>query len=32
MYAARLGHERVAGMNPFASMLAEGMSVALDSR
>ena len=31
MYAARLGHERVAGMNPFASMLAEGMSVALGS-
>ena len=25
------GHERVAGMNPFASMLAEGMSVALGS-
>jgi predicted amidohydrolase YtcJ len=31
MYAARLGRERVAGMNPFASMLAEGMSVALGS-
>ena len=31
MYAARLGHERVGGMNPFASMLAEGMSVALGS-
>jgi hypothetical protein len=31
MYAARLGRERVTGMNPFATMLAEGMSVALGS-
>jgi len=31
MYAARLGSERAAGMNPFASMLAAGMTLALGS-
>jgi predicted amidohydrolase YtcJ len=31
MYAARLGRERAAGMNPFASMLAAGMTLALGS-
>ena len=31
MYAARLGHERVAGMNPFATMVAAGMSLAFGS-
>lgn len=31
MYAARLGRERVQGMNAFASMMAEGMTVALGS-
>jgi hypothetical protein len=31
MYAARLGRERAVGMNPFASMLAAGMTLALGS-
>jgi len=31
MYAARLGRERVAGMNPFATMAAAGMSLAFGS-
>jgi hypothetical protein len=31
MYAARLGAERASGMNPFASMMAAGMTVALGS-
>jgi predicted amidohydrolase YtcJ len=31
MYAARLGPERAAGMNPFATMQAAGMSLALGS-
>jgi predicted amidohydrolase YtcJ len=31
MYAARLGRERVAGMNPFAAMSAAGMSLAFGS-
>jgi predicted amidohydrolase YtcJ len=31
MYAARLGRERVAGMNPFATMHAAGMALALGS-
>jgi len=31
MYAARLGRERVVGMNPFATMLAAGMSLAFGS-
>lgn len=31
MYAVRLGRARAAGMNPFATMLAEGMTVALGS-
>jgi predicted amidohydrolase YtcJ len=31
MYAARLGRERVAGMNPFATMQAAGLSLALGS-
>jgi predicted amidohydrolase YtcJ len=31
MYAARLGRERAAGMNPFATMLAAGMTLALGS-
>ena len=31
MYAARLGRERAAGMNPFATMAAAGMSLALGS-
>jgi predicted amidohydrolase YtcJ len=31
MYAARLGADRVAGMNPFATMMAEGLGVALGS-
>jgi predicted amidohydrolase YtcJ len=31
MYAERLGPERVRGMNPFASMMAAGMTVALGS-
>ncbi len=31
MYAARLGAERASGMNPFASMLAAGMTVAFGS-
>ena len=31
MYAARLGRDRVAGMNPFATMAAAGMSLAFGS-
>ena len=31
MYAARLGRERVTGMNPFATMVAAGMSLAFGS-
>jgi predicted amidohydrolase YtcJ len=31
MYATRLGRERVAGMNPFATMAAAGMSLAFGS-
>jgi predicted amidohydrolase YtcJ len=31
MYAARLGRERVTGMNPFATMAANGMSLAFGS-
>jgi predicted amidohydrolase YtcJ len=31
MYAARLGRDRVAGMNPFATMVAAGMSLAFGS-
>ena len=31
MYAARLGRERVTGMNPFAAMAAAGLSLALGS-
>jgi predicted amidohydrolase YtcJ len=31
MYAARLGRDRVAGMNPFATMIAAGMSLAFGS-
>jgi predicted amidohydrolase YtcJ len=31
MYAARLGADRVAGMNPFATMIAAGMPMALGS-
>lgn len=31
MYAARLGTERVQGMNPFAAMTAAGMTIALGS-
>jgi predicted amidohydrolase YtcJ len=31
MYSARLGRERVAGMNPFATMQAEGLHLALGS-
>ena len=31
MYAARLGRERVTGMNPFATMAAAGMSLAFGS-
>ncbi|WP_270888039.1 amidohydrolase [Pedococcus sp. 5OH_020] len=31
MYAERLGSERVSGMNPFASMMAAGMTLALGS-
>ncbi|HEY5247664.1 MAG TPA: amidohydrolase family protein, partial [Dermatophilaceae bacterium] len=31
MYAARLGHDRAAGMNPFASMHAAGLSLAFGS-
>ncbi|MBE3074029.1 MAG: amidohydrolase family protein, partial [Actinobacteria bacterium] len=31
MYAARLGRERAGGMNPFASMTAAGLSLALGS-
>ena len=31
MYAARLGHDRVAGMNPFATMAAAGLAMAFGS-